>query len=750
MIGWAGAVVVLTSSVVGAAPSEVSEQIVVVRLPSAQSKAEISHRRGDAVAVLEVTRPPANLLATLAGQTGRFFRGVDRRGVMGDRAVVALELSSDAVEIALRRIDETPAIILTFGPIRNPRHPDHRALFGAIPGLFEPGRLPLPLPGEPDDAPCPGHIANDRLAWSVPAADASERLGLVSDRECGHYLIAQLAAEAINAGRSLEPFERWAFHFDAWRVWPEHRRAFSVVALVVAGVLSRSGYYPEAEVVLGASDLFAARSLQHYQAVGLAHLGLVRGRDEDIKDLVEALLETQAPEDVKALAGLVAMLSETLRGSTSNALSMARSTWASLDDPEAFGGPLSAFAGEVALAGRDGATAKTWFTRAAESRHPRARRAGQLRLADFAAQAGRFRRAKRILARVRPETPCDEALVELREKVMSLGEADAVLRLLENTVKEPSCPAELREARFALAQTYVQVGLPELAIPLAWTLESELPVEYRSIYTPLPMLERAFREAAARLARHERWQDLTLLYEGHVAEKAAMELLDGLTLVHIARAYIESGAPQSGSTVLTMRFAKGVSDESRLSVVLSLVNTYLAANDTYRANLVLDYFEKTFGPATRFWLSLNRGRLAMLNGEPGAALEELEGVETPAGDPTFIKLELQARAHLALEEPILAAQRYLEAVGLPNAAQPEHPEDVVRVLSACARAEIDGPCGALFRAVHRSIPLSHRLEAHAIRLGWQPSDQPSPSMTAAGLAEMLVQSTANEPQEKTQ
>ena len=729
---------------------EISEQIVVVRLPSADSEARVRHERGDAVALLEVVRPPPGLMRTLAGQTGRYFLAAHRRSVVGDHAVLALELSSSAVEISTRRVDDTPALILTFGPSNDGLHPDHRALFGAMPGLFEMGRLPFAMPTEPADAPCPGRIANDRLAWSVPAEDVTDRFSLLSDPVCAEFLGAQLAVESINSGRSLAPFERWAFNFEPWRQWPEYRRARSVVSLIVGAVLTRTGYEPEAEVVLAAPDLFKARSLRHYQALGLAHLELARGRPDEVRNIVEPLLATGAPDEVKALAGIVFVLSETRRGAVSEALAAASDAWERISAPEGSAGPLAALAGEIALASARRPRARTWFERAAASSDPRARRAATLRLADFAARRGEFRKAKRILARVRPQTACEIALVELREKVMGLAEADAVLRLLESIVKEPTCPAEEREARFALAQTYVQVGLPELAVPLAWQLRDELPEDYRHTKEPFPVLERAFRAAAARLARHRRWQELTVLYEENVAEKGALELLDGPTLVHVARAYIQSGAPQSGSTVLTLRLARGVSKASRLNITLALVETYLRSDDAYRADLVLDHFEKIAGPEHAYQVTLSRGRLALLDGRPEGALELVSGLEPPAGDPTQQRLELLGRAHLALDRPLAAAEAYLAALRLPNPAQPEHPEDLVRVLSGCARAEVDGPCGALYRAVVTNRDLGPRLEAHARRLGWVPSGGDDRPATQSGLAEMLVRTPRGEDQETTE
>jgi hypothetical protein len=729
---------------------EISEQIVVVRLPSPDSEARVRHARGDAVALLEVIRPPAGLVKTLAGQAGRYFLAPHRRSVVGDRAVVALELSSSAVEISTKRVEETPAIILTIGPRQSGLHPDHRALFGAMPGLFEIGRLPIAVPSEPADAPCPARIANDRLAWSVPAKDITERFSLLADPVCAEFLAAQLAVESINSGRSLAPFERWAFNFEPWRQWPEHRRAHSIVSLVVGGVLTRTGYEPEAEVVLAAPDLFKARSLRHHQALGLAHLELTRGRSAEVRSIVEPLLETGAPDEIKALAGIVLVLSETRRGAVADALVAAGDAWDGLRAPEGAAGPLAALAGEVALASDQHTQARSWFERAASSSHPRAGRAAKLRLADFAARRGEFRKAKRILARVRPETACEVALVELREKVMALAEADAVLRLLENIVKQPTCPAEAREARFALAQTYVQVGLPELAVPLAWQLRDELPRDYRHTNEPFPVLERAFRSAAARLARHRRWQELTVLYEENVAEKRALELLDGPTLVHVARAYIESGAPQSGSTVLTLRLARGVSKTSRLDITLTLIETYLRSNDAYRADLVLDHFEKIAGPKHAYEVSLNRARLALLDGRPAAALELMRELEPPAGDPTQQRLEIIARAHLALGQPFPAADAYLASLNLPIPAESEHPEDIVRVLSACARAEVDGPCGALYRTAATTRDLGPRLDAHARRLGWVPSDGGAHSPTPSGLAEMLVRSSPSEAREDTE
>lgn len=241
-----------------------------------------------------------------------------------------------------------------------------------------------------------------------------------------------------------------------------------------------------------------------------------------------------------------------------------------------------------------------------------------------------------------------------------------------------------------------------------------------------------------------------MLYETNVAEKRALDLLDGPTLVHVARAYIESGAPQSGSTVLTLRLSRGVSKSARMSITRTLIETYLQAEDGYRADLVLDYFEKTFGAEAQWEVALNRAELALLDGRPQATLKLIRDLKTPAGDPEQRQLELTARAHLALEEPFPAAEAHLAALNLPIPAEPERPEDLVRVLSACARAGVDGPCGALYRAASTKIDLGPRLRAHAERLRWLASGDAASPSNPNSLAEMLVRSGRSEAKEITE
>jgi hypothetical protein len=717
----AGTLAVMAATPRSGAAESISEQIVVVRLPSPASRLTVDRQIGDNVALLSVHRPPPDLVGILHAQRGRYFTGVSRRSVLDDEMVVALELSSSSVQVDARRVEGTAAVILTIRPVTAPLHPDHREYFAAIPGIFELGRLPLELPPEPTDAPCPARVANDRLAWAVPAEHVDERLGLVEDPQCAAYLAGRLALEAINSGRSLAPFERWAFEFDPGRPWPERRRAQAMTTLVVAGVLARTHYFPEAEIALTTPDIFRPRSLRYYQAVGMAHLELERGRPEAVRSIVEPLIETGAPDEVKELGAILAILSSTRAGQVAPALETARRAWDAIADHNSVGADLATLAGEIALAAGDATAAEHWFGRGASvlgTRSGRAQRASALRLADFAAQRGRFRNAKRIIARVRPQGPCETALHELRKKLMALDEADPVLRFLESIVKQPACTAEQREARFILAQTYVQAGLPELAVPLAWQVRDEVPLDYRHTNEPLPLLRRAVRGAAARLARHQRWQALIRLYEEHVAEKQALHLLDGATLINVARAYIESGAPESASSVLTTRLAKGLDPESRREVSTTLVEAYLRDDDLYRADLVLNYFEKTFGRELPYFVELNRARLDLLREDAESALQRVRGLSTPRGDPQFQRLEIIARAELALGRPFAAASTYVDAIGLPNAGALEHPEDVVRTLSRCARDDRSGACATLYVAARRRVSPSPRLQAHAERLGW--------------------------------
>lgn len=724
------------------ASDQVSEQIVVIRLPSEKSRVTVHHQRGDSVALLEALNPPAELVATLRAQTGRFFRNAERREFVNERGLVSLDLSSSAVEISTKPVDKTPAVILTFKQGENPLHPDHRALFGAIPGLYEVGRLPATWPSEPADAPCPGRIANERLAWTVPAEHVDERFALVDDQACAHYLAANLAIEAINSGRSLAPFERWAFNFDTFDAWPEHRRTQAMVTLVAGYVLVRTGYEPEAEVLLGDPKMFRAQSLQYHQAVGLAHLELIRARVDAVRQIVDPLLETSAPKGIKEVAGIIAVLAETRAGRPRVGLEIAQTAWDASQDATPTDGKLAALAGEIALAIDDHALARTWFERASRSSNGPAMRAAFLRLSDFEARKGRFRSAKRILARTQPKSVCEIALVELRKKIMSFTKADEVLRYLEGVMKQPACDAERREAEYALTRTYVQVGLPEMAVPLAWSLREGLPKDYLHTTDPPPMLRDAFREAAARLRRHQRWLTLIDLYETHVAAKKALELLDGPTLLNVARAYIESGAPKSAGTVLTLRLASGVDDEARREIAETLIEAYLLADDLYRADLVLSYFEKSFGSELPYVVAMNRSRLDLRSGEPRAAIARLASLQTPGGDPQWERLELLGRAHFEAGDLPAAVEALNRAVQMPNPAEFEHPETVVRVLSECARRDASGPCAELYRGAARRMALSDRLQSHALRLGWiAGADAQTDEASPRELAEMLVRST---------
>lgn len=717
----------------------VSEQIVVVRLPSQASQITVSHQRGDAVVLLEAIDPPSGLVKTLEAQTGRFFRRAEHREMVGRRAVVALELSSEAVEISTKRVSKTPAIILTFEASANPLHPDHRSLFGAVPGVFEVGRLPLPLPPEAGDAPCPGRIANDRLAWAVPAEHVDERFSLISDPYCAEYLASRLAMEAANSGRSLAPFERWAYNFDPSRVWSDHRRSHALVALVVGGVLARTAYYPEAEVVFGESRLFRPRSLRYYQALGMAHLELVRGRESEVRAIVDPLLESSAPDEVKAQGAIVMMLASTRVGQAEDALRAAERAWAAISDPPAAGGRVAALAGEVALADGKTRVAERWFEHAFSSEDGEPRRAAALRLADFWARRGAFRRAKRVLARVDPVTACEEALVGLRRRVMAMQEADEVLRFLEQTVQKPVCPAELREARFALAQTYVQVGLPEMAVPLAWQLRDELPIDYQHTNEPLPLLQRAFRAAAARLVRHQRWEGLTQLYAEHVAGRDALELLDGPSLLQVARAHVEAGAPETASNILTTRLAQGVDQTSRRAISSLLLEAYLEAEDAYRADLVLKHMDREFAEISDYVTALGRAQLALLEDKPSDAIRHALSVETPSGDPTSERLETLGRAYFEVGRLDDSARAYLSALRQPMPTELEHPEIIIRILSECAREPAAAPCADLYREAKEVVPLGERLRAHAQRLGWDDGTAAHPDQPRKGLAEMLME-----------
>lgn len=694
----------------------IPKQIVVIKAPEIATRVSLEHVPGDRVARLDVTAPPETILDTLRSQLGTHFIGL-RRGFFQDGVLrVHLILSSEAVDIDVQPVAKPRAFAISFTARDDAPPPDKEGFFARVPGLWLPDALPLAFPREPGDAPCPGVEAPRVLAWSEPAEDVEDRFTLVQDRVCADYLAGRLAARALADGRPLEPFEAWAFRFDPRFPWPNAPRAFALTLLTVGEVLLRTGYLPEAEVVLTEKGLGLA-SFRIQRALALANLAFQRDAFDEVEPLIAPATVLATSDRVRVALLELRLRALLSKGDTNAAIEVIEENVGRIEHPTSVDGNIFALAGEVALARGEHTRAAQLFRRGARSSAGPARTASRIRLGDLAARRGQWKTAVKRYTRAAPRTECLGAHVKLRRRIIAQQENRELERTLILAADRPACPSERRMAQYGLTYLYMQTGVPEQAVPLARAWTQATPKALRNADIERSLLRNAGRAAAERLERHQDWGELVDLWG---TELSSIDGTDDPTKLIVAGAMMKLGLSQPASEILKGLVSKGVADELKDDVAALLAEAYLAMDDDYRASLVQRYFENQLGAGPMIWrIDQVAARISLLRADPEAAVVRMNvaAARTPAGDPEF------ARRILLVESAVMAnrveegARELTAALRLPLVPAAKA-ELVIAVLSEALRREV--PAAAeLFQVVQRTEPemISPRIAWRARRQG---------------------------------
>jgi hypothetical protein len=706
--------------------SAVPKQIVVLETPAQSTDVSVEHRTGDRVAVVELVRPPPDTLDVLRRQTGAFLLAVDRQQYLDDRLTVLFRLSTDLVQIQVDRLKKERAIAFGFRARRRMPVPDRTQFFGRVPGIHAFTHLPAVFPTEPGDAPCPGSEATQLLEWSDPADDVLTRFDRIQNQACADYLAGRLAMDAIRNHYDLRPFEAWSFRFDPRTPWRASPRAFAHTVLAAGEILTRTGYFPEAEVML-TGETFRPRSLRLHQALALASLAYAWGKPAEVEPLL-------APAEVLATSDRLRLAASELRaramlaqGQAERALEIIESALQRVQHLAAVPGQLFTYGGDIALAAEQLDRARRLYRAALRTQRGPARWVALLRLGDLAARSGAWRRANRLYSRAQPQSACLVAHQNLRQDILSHRSVEDIERVLTLAEERAVCDSERRLSLYMLTILYTQIGIHEQAVPLALAWNRSVPPEFRNDAVARPLLQEVSLNAARRLARHDDWQKLVTLYEKELVPASEQGILLPETELLVARGMFELGLAETAAAKLKTVLARQVERPMRDRIAALMAEAYLKSGDLFRAGLLHRYFEAELGDSSERWRAdLVAAQLDLEAQRPNLAIRRLRSADdrTPAGDPEFHRRWLLARIDLARGKVDAGAEKLAAALEDPLAPPVDDPGLVVEILSHCLREQ--KPCaGSLWPVVLRHDPtlITPRLQWRAQRLGLAEADE---------------------------
>ncbi|MGF1510202.1 MAG: tetratricopeptide repeat protein [Myxococcota bacterium] len=672
------------------AQAALPRQLIVVETPTAKTKIQVQHELGHRVAQVKIQAPPSDIIETLESQTGAFLISVQRRSYTDGVLDLLFKLSDDSTQIRVRRLKRGRAMAFILRDRARPPELDPKGFFSRVAGLLSFDRVPSAFPPEADDAPCPRVQAKQLLKGSASAYRLEDHLDRIGDSECAHYLTGQLAVLASRNGSDLKPFESWAFHFDPREPWRQSRRAFAHTVLAAGHVLARTGYFPEAEVML-TSPVFRPRSLRVYQAIALSQLALASRDHEEVEALLEPASELVPTDELNLVVAELRARTFLARGLHEESMSVIEAASERLRSFPPISGHLFLYGGDIALATEQTARAERFYRLASEARTGAAKSAALLRLGDLSARAGKLSEALKRYHSAEMGTACLRAHKKLRQQVLQSANVEETEQVLSLAERRPTCPTERHLALYMLSFLYAQTGRHHEAVPLAVEWNRLVPEDFRNDAIAHSVLQDVTLHAARSLARQGAWQQLIELYENELIDASEQHVLKAEAESLIADAMLQLGMASAAASKLKALLARGVERPIKDEAAALLAEAYLAAGDFFRASLVHRYFEAELGNSPVRWraeqvaaevdLAMDRPEMAHQRMVSAASM-------TPSGDPDFHRRWILARALMKQGQHEAAAREFDELLSAPFAPHVHDSGPLVEALSSCLRREL--------------------------------------------------------------
>ncbi|MEO1232199.1 MAG: hypothetical protein AAFZ18_25200 [Myxococcota bacterium] len=715
-----------SGAALAADPPDLPDQVQVLRSP-ASTQLRVRHLRGDAVAELTLVRPPADAAAVLAKQKGPFVREVEHISQEGNELRLLLRLTTGAAEIKTRRIRRPSAWTITFTPRKADPFPPPGRSIGHLPGLVDLPHRPVLFPLPPRDTPCAGNPDGEALQSSPQIdfrneLDLEEKLALVPEPICRSWVTSRFALRALEAGRSISAFERWAFLFAINpSPWALHRESYAQASLVVSEVLTRLEYLPEARGILADADRFRPRHAP-FRVMALANHFSFQDRFDEAETLYAQLVAEGFKPWTVHRASLARVLNALLGGDTAGALAHTERAARVVPRVESLPGDLWVVGGEAALAREELALARGYYDRAARSSTSRDRAFGLMRLADLEVRARRIRSARKgwAMAAAAGGWPCLKDHLHLRRVLVEEKDRKETQIFLEGTSNFSRCPAVRMEADYAQAAIHLYRGEEQLALAPTLRLIRNGATRWGPAGPHRATFTEIGRSAVARLTRYRNPANVVAFFERELEPQ--LPLLDERTRFEVARAYVAIEAPMRGAIEMLNLLTGNPRIPFRRELLFSLGEAFLAAGDTYRTDLIIRHLQTEPAGNLAWRRARLEGRYAASLGRDERAISALRRSMTqlPAGDRrAALSLDL-AQALVRRGRLPAAADAVLAAASSPALPAEALAPPAIHVLSECARTcstdRLRSLTNRILATVGRSV-LSPRLVALLARRG---------------------------------
>ncbi len=672
------------------------DQILVLKTENPKTSLKIRHVPGDKVARLFVKNPAADLLEVLNRQTGVYLLKAEHQIHAHSTQEILLRLSTDAVRIKVDRLKRPRGY--TIALISSPKLPlpAPGRLLGHIPGIFTRPKVPVLFPSYARDTPCTGHrVAEDILAHDKDVFNTKEqlerRVADLIEPICRSYVISRLAAKAMERSLPVNAFERWAFNFaEDGNIWQRNRDSNTYASLVAAEVLSRKGYFPEAETLLTSKARFRRKSFASYHALAFANSLQFRGRFNEAETLYAQLVKKEFHASTIYYASLGRALNALNGEDPTGALIHAETALKLLPNYELFPGSLWIVGGEAALALGWLDLSQKHYRRAAKSNSVADRGIAELRLGDLEARRHQSSKWKKKAhahynSAQKAGGECFRELLHFRRTILDTRNRDKVLRFVKAAKSQSICEAERLEALFAISMAHLYANEDDDALAPAESLLETGQSKWGSAEPHKALITAISASIIDRMVRHQNWYAIAELYEKRLYQHKAQMTHKSVYWTGVA--YDKVGLHQRGADLLLQLLTEKPRLRFKTDLIIALTTALLRQKDEYRGGLVCKYYFTRHSKAPKQWkMRQLAAEFDLMRNRPQEALKHLrKAASAPKGDARILNAFLRADAHARLEKANLAASE------LSWIMRQRHHLDIdtrglgVRIFSLCAR-----------------------------------------------------------------
>ena len=633
----------------GQAEAEPAKQIVVIR-GNRSTKAAIKLVPGDQVAYLSVRNAPDNLLRVLRRQTGPALVDVERIELIRKTITVALRMESESYKVEVRKLKkQRGSFSIVFTPDPSIPTIDPQTLVGRVPEAPPKAPWPFVPPPKPRRHPCTRFPKTIRIVDMLddnappPVRKVISYARNLPDRMCADYLQGRVAARQLKVNGNLDDLSAWAFPFSKQDRWATDRYAYSYTAMVAAGVLLRTDFIPEVEVLLGTDRIQGSERLVPYRALLMSDLMAAQQKPGTSRRLLRALVKPKMQPVVRHAAAL-RMIDLTTKQGPKEAKAFLRTILPSLPARSRLRNEVALRSGELAIAVGDIRQAQALFREASKAKVRRVRSHAYLRLGDLAARKS-VRRALALYKNVDRRERCLDNMARLRRILLDKRDLEILEQNVLDAVTNPECAGHALDARYAMAELSLVHDEFEYAMKLVDGARKYEDDRWSSKATFDALATRILSLTAGRLYRNRNWDELARVYRTRL--KSRRDTLSAPTLLQLADGLNRVGLHASAADLLRSSLQRIKPGPELDKITIALADSYVRDGKFYLAEVVLNYFRRRRSRFGSMWkVSLIRAALFLRQQNGEAALRALAVADksTPAGDPKIRATHLRAQA----------------------------------------------------------------------------------------------------------